>query len=126
MSEVELTEQLDQAIEAMLSNSPASPSPGEQQVAELLSVAAELRDLPAAGFKSRLQSELEKEISMSATAESIRSDDQSKRSKTRAGVGAVTPYVVVSDVHQEIDFIMKEFGAKGKDYGLGSQEGFHT
>ena len=49
MNEVELTEQLDQAIEAMLRNSPASPSPVDQQVAELLSVAADLRDLPAAG-----------------------------------------------------------------------------
>ena len=126
MSEVELTEQLDQAIEAMLSNSPGSPSPVDQQVAELLSVAAELRDLPGAGFKSRLQSELEKEISMSATAESIKSDDQSKPSKTRAGVSAVTPYVVVSDVHQEIDFIKKVFGAEGKVYGLGSQGGFHS
>src|SRR2546429_7411668 len=126
MNEVELTEQLDQAIEAMLSNSPASSSPGDQQVAELLSVAADLRDLPAAGFKSRLQSELGKEISMSATAESIRSDNQSKRSKTRAGVSAVTPYVVVSDVHQEIDFIKKVFGAKGRVYGLGSQGGFHS
>jgi len=126
MNEVELTEQLDQAIEAMLSNSPSSPSPVDQQVAELLSVATELRDLPAAGFKSRLQSELEKEISMSATAESIGSDNQSERSKTRAGVSAVTPYVVVSDVHQEIDFIKKVFGAEGKVYGLGSQGGFHS
>jgi uncharacterized glyoxalase superfamily protein PhnB len=120
MSEVELTEQLDQAIEAMLNNSQASPSPVDQQLAELLSVAAELRDLPGAGFKSRLQSELEKEVSMSATAESIRT------SKTRAGVSAVTPYVVVSDVHQEIDFIKKVFGAEGKVYGLGSQGGFHS
>src|SRR5205814_1540242 len=95
-------------------------------VAELLSVATELRDLPAAGFKSRLQSELGKEINISATAESIRSDNQSKRSKTRAGVSAVTPYVVVSDVHQEIDFIKKVFGAEGKVYGLGSQGGFHS
>ena len=122
MSEVELTEQLDQAIEAMLSNSPGSPSPVDQRVAELLSVAAELRDLPGGGFKSRLRSELEKEISMSATAELITGDDP----KTRAGVSAVTPYVVVSDVHQEIDFIKKVFGAEGKVYGLGSQGGFHS
>lgn len=126
MSEVELTEQLDQAIEAMLGNSPGSPSPVDQQVAELLSVAAELRDLPGAEFKGRLRRELEKEISMGATAESIRSDDQSKPSQTRAGVSAVTPYVVVSDVHQEIDFIKKVFGAEGKVYGLGSQGGFHS
>ncbi len=126
MSEFELTEQLDQTIEAMLSNSPASPSLVDQQVAELLSVAAELRDLPRAGFKSRLQDELAREITMSATAESIRSDDQSTLSKTRAAVQSVTPYVVVSDVHQEIAFIKEVFGAEGKLYGLGSQGGFHS
>src|SRR5438045_347307 len=101
MSEVALTEQLDQAIDLMLRDPHASSPIVDQQVAELLSVAAELRDLPTAGFKSRLQSELEKEISMSTTEESIISDDQSKRSKTRTGVSTVTPYVIVSDVHQE-------------------------
>jgi len=126
MSEVELTEQLDQEIEAMLSNSQASPSPVDQQVAELLSVAAELRDLPREVFKNRLRNELEREITMSATAESIRSDDQSAPSQIREGVRTVTPYVVVSDVHQEIDFIKKVFGAEGKVYGLGSQGGFHS
>src|SRR5258706_6567085 len=126
MSEVELTEQLDQAIEAMLSNSQASPSQVDQQVAELLSVAAELRDLPSAEFKSRLQNELGKEITMSATAESISSDEQSARSKTGAGVRTVTPYVVVADVHQEIAFIKEVFGAEGRLYGLGSQGGYHS
>lgn len=126
MSEVELTEQLDQSIEAMLSNSQASPSSVDEQVAELLSIAAELRDLPGAGFKSGLRNELEREITMSATAESIRSDKEVPRANTRSGVSAVTPYVVVSDVHQEIDFIKKVFGAEGKVYGLGSQGGFHS
>jgi len=126
MSEVELTEHLDQAIEAMLSNSQASPSSVDEQVAELLSIAAELRDLPGAGFKSGLRNELEREITVSATAESIRSDKEVTRAKTRAGVSAVTPYVVVSDVHREIDFIKKVFGAEGKVYGLGSQGGFHS
>src|SRR5438552_2370509 len=125
MSEVELTEQLDQAIEAMLSNSQGSPAPAHQQIAKLLSVAAELRDLPGAEFKSRLQNELEQEISMSVNTESIRSDDQST-AKTPESVRAITPYVVVSDVHKEIDFIKRVFGAEGKVYGLGSQGGYHS
>jgi len=69
MSEVELTEQLDQAIEAMLRNSQASPPPVDQQIAGLLSVAADIRNLPGAGFKSKLRNELEREMTMSATAE---------------------------------------------------------
>src|SRR5574341_1134931 len=38
----------------------------------------------------------------------------------------VTPYLVVADVHQEIDFIKHVFGARGKVYGLGSQGGYHS
>ena len=46
--------------------------------------------------------------------------------RIREGFRTVTPYLVVSDVHQEIDFIQKAFGAEGKVYGLGSQGGFHS
>ncbi|MFN2577009.1 MAG: VOC family protein [Pyrinomonadaceae bacterium] len=126
MTEVELTEQLDQAIGRMLANSPASPTSVDPRIAQLLTVAAELRDLPSPEFKSRLRNELEKEMVMSATAESISSHEQPAPSQIPGGVRTVTPYVVVSDVHQEIDFIKKVFNAKGKVYGLGSQGGFHS
>src|SRR5260370_42506010 len=70
---------------------------------------------------------------MSAAKEAIESDDTSARakeqeppSKMREGVRAITPYVVVSDVHREIDFIKEVFGATGKIYGLGSQGGYHS
>src|SRR6266487_1757833 len=103
MSEVALSEQLDQAIDAMLRDRPALSGFVDHQKAELVRIAAELRDLPSAAFKSRLHDELEREVTMSATAESIRNDDESTRSKTREGVHTITPYLVVSDVHQEID-----------------------
>src|SRR5712692_7638576 len=119
MSEVALTEQLDQAIDAMVRSS-GGPLPAvDQEIAELLGIAAELRDLPRGDFKANLKHELEKEISMSTAAESIqgvdksarskgksvRSKDKLARSKVRERVQTVTPYVVVSDVHQEIDFV---------------------
>src|SRR5438132_1689282 len=126
MSEVELTEQLDQAIESMLATGGEVPASVDERIADLLGIAAELRDLPSAAFKSRLHDELEREVTMSATAESIRNDDESTRTKTREGVHTITPYLVVSDVHQEIDFLKKVFEAEGKVYGLGSQGGFHS
>src|SRR5205823_1704242 len=133
MSEVALTEQLDQAIDVMLRDRQALPVLVGQQMAELVSIAAELRDLPRTEFKTRLRVELEKEVSMSTAKESVEVGDQSSESRKqtqspqiREGVRTVTPYVVVSDVHQEIDFIKKVFGAKGKVYGLGSQGGFHS
>lgn len=124
MSEVELTERLDQAIEAMLRSPQSASSIDQGEITELLTVAAGLRDLPRAEFKDRLRADLESEASM--TAESIESVIKPAASKIREGFRTVTPYVVVSDVHEEIDFIKKVFAAEGKVYGLGSQGGFHS
>src|SRR5437868_11435593 len=117
MSEVALTEQLDQAIDLMLRDPDGSAPIVEHQIAELVGMIAELRELPRTEFKARLRAELEREVSMSTARQSP---------EKREGVRAVTPYVVVSDVHQEIDFIERVFGAEGKVYGLGSQGGFHS
>ena len=126
MSEAELTEQLDQAIEAALRNE-ALGATLDPRVAELARIALELRDLPRTEFKARLRDELEREVAMSTAKKSIESEAESKgAAKMREGVRTVTPYVVVSDVHQEIDFIRTVFGAEGKVYGLGSQGGFHS
>ncbi len=126
MSEVVLTEQLDQAIEAMF-RTPETPLVGtDPQVAELLGIAAELRALPRAEFKLRLKSELERETSMNNTAAKRQSDDKPPHSKIREGFRTVTPYVVVADVHAEIEFLKDAFGAEGQVYGLGSQGGFHA
>ena len=67
MSEVELTERLDQAIDAMLGNPEASPSVEDQEIAGLLSIASELRELPRLEFKARLRSELEGEAMNTAS-----------------------------------------------------------
>jgi PhnB protein len=130
MSDVVLTEQLDQAIEALLRN-PDAPLPAtDPQVAELLGIALELRALPRAGFKARLKNELGKEASMSiALEEETESRDNSPQSvndSTRAVFRTVTPYLTVPDVHEEIEFVTKVFGAEGRVYGLGSAGGFHS
>src|SRR5437868_9928833 len=126
MSEVELTERLDQAIEAMLRNPRgASPDVLEPTISELLRVAVDLRHLPSADFKARLKDELERETLMSTKAQSTQSIE-SAQSKIREGFRTVTPYLVVPDVHEEIAFITSTFGAEGKVYGLGSAGGFHS
>jgi len=126
MSEVELTQQLDQAIDAMLAAGGEVPASVNERVADLLGIAVELRDLPRADFKARLQSELEEEATMSTAKESLERSGESPRSEPRDGVRTVTPYLVVLDVHEEIDFIKKVFDAEGEVYGLGSQGGFHS
>jgi len=84
MSEVALTEQLDQAIEAMLRNPDAPLAGTDPQVAELVGIAVELRSLPGADFKARLKDELERETLMSTKAQSTQSTE-SPQSKIREG-----------------------------------------
>jgi uncharacterized glyoxalase superfamily protein PhnB len=129
MSEVVLTEQLDQTIEVMLRN-PDAPLPAtDPQVAELVGIAVELRALPRADFKTRLKNELEREAAMSDTRDDVESGDQSPPSNAesiRATFRTVTPYLTVASVQEEIEFVTKVFGAEGKIYGLGSAGGYHS
>lgn len=119
MSEVELTEQLDQAIEAALRNE-APCSVLDSRVAELARIATELRNLPRADFKARLKTELEEEAMSTATKQTA-----NKVNPVREGFRTITPYLVVDDVHTEVEFLKQAFGAAGQVYGLGSQGGFH-
>src|ERR1043166_6136244 len=121
MSELELTEQLDQAIDAVMAAG-ASPSAVDEQVAEFVGIALELRQLPRADFKARLQRELEEEAGMSAAAK----EAPKKSSGVREGFRTITPYLVVSDVHAEAEFLKQTFDVAGHIYGLGSQGGFHA
>jgi len=126
MSEVELTERLDQAIEAMVRNQQGvSPDVLEPTISELLRVAVELRHLPRADFKARLKDEIERKTLMSTKAQSTQRNKPAQ-SAIREGFRTVTPYLVVPDVHDEIAFITSTFGAQGKVYGLGSAGGFHS
>lgn len=118
MSEVEVTENLNQAIDAILKGEALSLV--KPSVVEFAAVAEELRGLPRQDFRLRLRNELEREISMS-TAQA-----KTKPEKTSETPATVTPYLIVPDVHRQIDFIKKVFGAEGKIYGLGSQGGYHS
>jgi len=122
MSEVELTEQLDQAIDAMMAAGGVVPAEVDEQIAALLGIAVELRDLPRAEFKARLQREIEQEVEMStATKEAVK-----KVSGVREGFRTITPYLVVPDVHAEAEFLKQTFGVTGPIFGLGTQGGFHA
>ena len=126
MSEVELTEQLDQAISAMLMDSRAPLPEVRREISALLGVAAELRYLPRREFKVRLKNELEGEISMSTAKESIQRSGKSEPSTIREGFRTVTPYLTVPDVFAEIEFVKTAFGAEGQVYGLGTAGGYHS
>src|ERR1035438_7122613 len=62
-------EQLNKAVEAMLSRADGKPPKVASGIEPLLQIAAGLRDLPRESFKARLKSELEGRKTMSAVAE---------------------------------------------------------
>ncbi|HYX28587.1 MAG TPA: VOC family protein [Pyrinomonadaceae bacterium] len=121
MSEVELTEKFDRAIDAMLRNE-AVIEKLDPQVAELTKLAVELRGLPRADFKKRLRKELEEEMTMSTATKEV----SKKLNPVREGFRTITPYLVVPDVHAEAEFLQQTFGVTGPIFGLGSQGGFHA
>jgi uncharacterized glyoxalase superfamily protein PhnB len=128
MSEVELTNELDQAVEALMQRPrDASRETISASIMKLVDVARDLRDLPRSEFKARLRDELEREVSMSTAAEAKQiAADVPQLDESKSTVRTVTPYVIVSDVHREIEFIERVFDAKGKVYGLGSRGGYHS
>jgi uncharacterized glyoxalase superfamily protein PhnB/catechol 2,3-dioxygenase-like lactoylglutathione lyase family enzyme len=122
MSELDLTEQLDQAIDAMMAAAGVLPAEVDERVAELLGIAVELRGLPRDEFKARLQRELEGEAAMGTATKKA----PENVSGVREGFRTVTPYMVVPDVHAEAEFLQQTFGVTGQIHGLGSQGGFHA
>ena len=134
MSEVELTQQLDQAIDAMMTSGGEAPARVDERISDLLGIAVELRGLPRAEFKVRLRDEIMSKIIQSDVkstpremlARGPRPPAHSKEvNPVRAGFRTITPYLVVPDVHAEVEFLTQAFAAEGQVYGLGTQGGFH-
>jgi uncharacterized glyoxalase superfamily protein PhnB/catechol 2,3-dioxygenase-like lactoylglutathione lyase family enzyme len=120
MSEVDFTTQLDRAVDAIMTGGEMPAGVGAP-IAELVAIAAELRNLPRAEFRMNLRDEI-----MSLTTQSAaKPAPDSKVNPIREGFRTITPYLVVSDVHAETQFLQQAFGAEGQVYGLGTQGGFH-
>jgi PhnB protein len=94
-----LTEQLDQALQAMLVGS------GDQNIdprlAPLLDIAQALRDLPRENFKARLKSDLERKSSMASQAKALAAIRQT-----------ATPRLRIKNAAAAIEFYKKAFGAR--------------
>ena len=100
MNERDRIEQLNDAVEAMLSG--AEPAPTlDRATRELLNIGREIRHLPREEFRNRLKSEL-KERAM-ATAPVM---------KMREGFHSITPYMIVRPAAEFIDFAARAFGAE--------------
>jgi len=94
-------EQLNTAIDAMLARNDGRVVKAGAEIEPMARIAADLRNLPSAGFKARLKSELKGEKRMPTVAEPI----------TGAHVSA-TPRIAFRDPARAIEFYKRALGAK--------------
>ncbi len=102
------SEQLDQALQAMLGRADSRPAPADPDLATLLRIAVELRDLPGEAFKARLRTDLERKAAMTTTIA------PATASYLPPGFRSIAPYLVVQGASRLLDFCQQAFGAQVK------------
>jgi PhnB protein len=107
MAEQRLIEQLDEALQAIIGRRESAVSGVDPEIAELLRIAADLRDLPRENFKARLRAELFKPISTIQRRGSMTTTAK----QAQEGFHTLTPYLIVDDGAAAIEFYKKAFGA---------------
>lgn len=109
------SERLNAAVTALLERRDSFVPQAAAELAPLVSLAMDLREMPRENFLSKLKSELERSTSMAsnpaaAPQTSAKSDAPQVHWK-RAGFRTVTPYIVVDGAAKFIDFLKATFGA---------------
>lgn len=114
MPERSFVELLDELIDGLLLQPEAEPS-ASGELATMAAIAGDLRDLPSPDFKARLKTDLQRRISMAATALSY----------IREGFHSVTPYLIAGGAAEMIDFAKQAFGAEETFRTTGGAGGIH-
>jgi PhnB protein len=109
MAKRSLSDQLDDAVEALRAHPGAQLPQVSPRVATLVRVAADLRQLPRQDFKARLKADLERRTSMMSTAKPA--PEPSTTKPIPEGFHTATPYLILSDAAGAIEFYKKAFGA---------------
>ncbi|HZD31433.1 MAG TPA: VOC family protein [Candidatus Angelobacter sp.] len=100
MAKRSLFDQLDLAITQLLTHAEAPAAKADPEIAPLVSLAGELRDLPRADFMERLKSDLMRSTAMATTTETV------------AAVRTVaSPRIAFKDTAKAIEFYKAAFGA---------------
>jgi uncharacterized glyoxalase superfamily protein PhnB len=109
MAEPDLIEQLDRAVEAILSGAQTAPAP-QEAVAGLVRIARELRHLPSNDFRTRLKAELIQ--AAQAAKETTTMTSATAVKPIREGFHSITPYLIVEGASNLVQFLEQAFGAK--------------
>src|SRR5580692_3622846 len=114
MPDRSLAEQLDRAIESMLTGTPTAG--GEPELAPLAGIAGRLRNLPAESFKIRLRAELQRSAALPTATVAT------------AGFRTIAPFIIHEKAPELVDFMTSAFGAEelkrntaGEAYGFYSE-----
>jgi PhnB protein len=94
------SEELNEAVEAMMVDRDAPLPSVDPRLTELLRIAADLRDLPAENFRARLKADLQRAGRTTRIVSPIPPDHHS-----------ATPCLVVRDAPRAIEFYKRAFGA---------------
>jgi PhnB protein len=116
MSEQARNDRLAEALEGILADPQAFPPPADPELAELLDIAHDLRDLPRPAFRAQLGADLLRRAAMTTTTVAA----------TRAGIQTVIPYLAVRPAVELIDFVKRAFGAQELLRTTGSAGGVHA
>jgi PhnB protein len=101
MAERDVSERLDELVEAILSRREGPPPATDPELALLAAIAVDLRDLPREDFRKRLGSDLKRRTSMSSAV----------MTSPEKAVAEITPMLTVRDAAKAIEFYKEAFGA---------------
>jgi uncharacterized glyoxalase superfamily protein PhnB len=126
-------EQFDELVQAVLSGAGATVSSASAPLADLVNLAGDLRHLPRTDYKTRLKAELQRRtaaMSPSTTHEETTRVKDTRASSPRVnpirpGFHTITPYLIVNEAAELIDFVKRVFGAEEQFRTIGSAGGIH-
>ena len=104
-----LSQQLDDAIQTLVTQRASAPSQTDAKLAELVRVAEALRHLPREDFKQRLKADLERRITMPGTAQSAQATSSVR--PIPKGFHTATPFLFIRDAARAMEFYKNAFGA---------------
>jgi PhnB protein len=123
MSEQLLIDQLDEAIDAIMTGGEATAfTTDDQGFTDLVSLGAELRLLPRASFKTSLRDELRRSTAMTTSGTRI----EESPTKTSPGYHTITPYLTAKRAEQLVEFVKQAFGGIEVFRTIGSAGGLHA
>ena len=105
---VSLVEQLDRAVEKIMTDRESKPPRVNSRIAAILRIASDLRDLPNEDFKARLKNDLVSRVTPASAPMAI---VPKKTSYIPAGLHSANACLVVRDALRAMEFYKEAFGA---------------